>query len=61
MKNEIIEIYKQYEIIVAPVFQRQFKFNFCHVDYSGPPDKRCGFAKTIEECKQQIDELEYLK
>lgn len=57
-ENEIIETYKYYYILVAPAYQKEYRFNYSHIDYTGPPDRRCGFAKTIEDCKKQINEIE---
>lgn len=58
VEGQLIEAYKGYEITVAPAYQREFRFNFCHPDYDGPGDKRCGFGKSIEDCRNWIDELE---
>ena len=38
-------------------------YTFVHKDYDGAPDSgdnRCGTGKSIEECKEQILENEYL-
>jgi len=58
VEGRLIETYKGYTITVAPAHQREYRFNFCHPDYDGPGDKRCGFATTVQGCREQIDELE---
>jgi hypothetical protein len=34
------------------------QYDWCHDDYDGPPNPRCGLAKSVEDAKQQIDDLE---
>lgn len=33
-------------------------YSFCHLDYDGPGDNRCGFAESTEDAMKQIRELE---
>ena len=58
VEGQVVDTYRGYPITVAPAFQREYRFNFCHPDYDGPEDKRCGFAPTVQGCREQIDELE---
>lgn len=53
MKSTPLE-YRDYEI--WPIDIMQFRFEFNHKDYDGPEDRRLGTGKTIEDCRQQIDE-----
>lgn len=57
-EEDVVEVYGEYEITAAPAFQREYRFNFAHKEYMGPEDRRCGCATTIEDCKEQIDEIE---
>lgn len=44
-----------------PIPIRIHDWTFAHDDFDGAPDSgdmRCGTAASIEDCKQQIDELE---
>ena len=41
-----------------PIPCRKFDWTFCHKDYDGPEDNRCGVAANISECFAEIDELE---
>lgn len=41
-----------------PIPTRMWDYEFCHVDYDGPEDKRCGRASSVEDALQQIDELQ---
>jgi hypothetical protein len=34
-----------------------YPYAYAHEDYDGPEDARCGTAKTIDDCKHEIDEL----
>jgi hypothetical protein len=43
--------YKNHEIDPDPFWG----FVFTHIEYTGPEDY-CGAGKSIEDCKQQIDE-----
>ena len=39
----------------------QCEYEFVHDDYDGADDandNRCGYGKTVEECKQEIDAIE---
>lgn len=60
VEGAFIENYRGYRITVAPAFQREYRFNYTHVDYDGPEDRRCGAARSIEECREKIDEDEGL-
>lgn len=56
------ETYKGYSITywAKPIPTRSFDFDFCHEDYDGAPDsgdRRCGSGMSVEDCKEQIDEL----
>lgn len=51
-------VYKDFEICVGPAYTRDSQWQFAHVDYDGPEDNRCGLGSSIEDCKEQIDELE---
>ena len=33
------------------------EFTFCHSEYDGPPNPRCGFGWSEDDCKAQIDDL----
>jgi hypothetical protein len=37
---------------------RKVQWMYCHEDYDGFEDSRCGACETIEECKIEIDWLE---
>ena len=41
-----------------PVPTTSMDWDFFHDDYDGPPDTRCGNGANIQDCKQQIDEME---
>lgn len=56
--SEPLERYGKYSISLAPPHQREYRFNFVHDDYDGPGDRRCGFGKTIQECRDWIDDIE---
>lgn len=58
VEGQLVERFGEYEITIAPDYQREFRFNFCHVDYDGPGDKRCGFDKTVQGCRDQISDIE---
>lgn len=49
--------YKGYMINTAPAYTRM-AYMFTHKDYDGPEDRRHGYGKSIEDCKEQIDEIE---
>lgn len=51
--------YKGYRIFVSDC--EYVNYEFVHDDYDGAPDandNRCGYGQTIENCKDQIDEIE---
>ena len=33
-------------------------WNYCHDDYDGPEDRRCGNAGSLRDCMDAIDEIE---
>lgn len=33
-------------------------YDFCHEDYDGPGDPRCGNAASVEACMAEIDAIE---
>ena len=33
-----------------------FAWSYCHIDYDGPEDGRCGHGASPEECKAAVDE-----
>jgi len=52
--------YKGYRICDG--WSHVYRYSFVHEDYDGAPDAndhRCGGGTTIEDCKKQIDEIEY--
>lgn len=58
-------LYRNFHIEHRPKIIPQFDWEFCHVDYDGSPsdsggppiDRRFGFAFTLEEAKEAIDDL----
>lgn len=54
--------YRKYRIFVGePQYGKQFTYCYTHDDYDGAPDAnddRCGFAPSIEQAVEAIDELE---
>jgi len=50
--------YRNYRIQRNPYMWLNDQFIWSHRDYSGPGDRRCGTAASIEEAKELIDELE---
>jgi len=56
-----MRIYRGYSISFDPkqIPYRDFDFNFSHVDYDGPEDKRCGNGASVSDCQDQIDEIIY--
>lgn len=38
--------------------RRNFEWEFVHDDYDGPPDPRCGYGQSLEDCIDQIMDLE---
>ena len=37
---------------------KDFQWAWCHEDYDGPGDRRCGQEASIEACIDAIDEVE---
>ena len=54
-------IYRGYTISFdpKPIPYRDFDFDFAHVDYDGPEDKRSGHGASVSDCQDQIDEIIY--
>lgn len=52
--------YKGYVISYnpPPIPVRDFDYVYCHTDYDGPGDPRCGVTSSIEDAKREIDEFE---
>lgn len=49
--------YKEYKITEGPFFP----YEYAHEDFDGAPDAediRCGWAYSVEEAKEAIDEIE---
>jgi hypothetical protein len=43
-----------------PIPATSFDYDFSHEDYDGAPDsgdRRCGSGASVEDCKEQIDEI----
>jgi|APSaa5957512493_1039668.scaffolds.fasta_scaffold43243_3 hypothetical protein len=52
-------IYRGYTISFDPKPIPYRDFDFAHVDYDGPEDKRCGHGASVSDCQDQIDEIIY--
>lgn len=54
------QLYRGYRISIdpKPIPDRGFDFDFAHIDYDGPGDKRCGNGASVSDCKDRIDEIE---
>lgn len=54
--------YRKYRIYVGePQYGAQFAYAYVHDDFDGAPDahdKRHGYAATVEEAKEEIDDIE---
>jgi hypothetical protein len=52
--------YGKYRIYLSDYNPEGYKYNFSHDDYDGSNcnDDRHGFAKSVEDAKKQIDEIE---
>lgn len=54
--------YGKYRIYLSDMYNvHGYQFDWSHDDYDGAfdaNDNRCGVAETVEDAKQQIDELE---
>lgn len=55
LKSQLPINYRDYIITVAEPASRA-NFQYIHVEYNGPGDRRWGTAGTVEECKTLIDE-----
>ena len=58
----MVEEYRGYTITywAKPVPTRAWDYDFSHEDYDGAPDSgdhRCGNGASVEDCKEQIDDL----
>lgn len=51
------EIYPTDPVPPIPGWQAH-AWTFCHKDYDGPEDGRCGTAASVAECRSEIDERE---
>ncbi len=51
-------IYRNFEISYDPPpgHAPKLSYQYCHVDYDGPEDKRIGRDESIEACLERIDE-----
>jgi hypothetical protein len=49
--------YKDYRIKYDPPPVPGINYVYYHDDYDGPGDNRFGYCRTIQECKDEIDEL----
>lgn len=50
--------YRKYRIYVS---DSPFEYEYVHDDYDGADDandNRCGYGRTVEDCKKEIDERE---
>ena len=52
--------YKEYTIFYnpKPIPTVLYDYNFCHEDYDGEGDPRCGTAASTADAMQQINEIE---
>jgi hypothetical protein len=55
----VSEKYRGFTIDYAPkpIPSRAADWDWSHEDYDGPPDRRCGTARSVDEAKADIDEL----
>lgn len=61
-----IPIYRDYQITLGPNYTDWSRWEFIHKDYDGAPndygegpaDNRAGFGCTVDDCREQIDEIE---
>ena len=58
MSVEGAMIYRGYRIAYdpKPIPDRSHDWDWVHVEYDGPEDRRCGTAASIEAAKREIDE-----
>ena len=50
--------YGKYLITPGPAYTHDSLWEFFHDDYDGPEDNRCGLGSSIEDCIEQIKEME---
>ena len=52
--------YRGYEITSPPWGEASYHFEWSyeHADYDGPGDNRCGYANSVADCVDGIDDLE---
>lgn len=58
LRIEEPQTYRNYIIEPNPDYARDYKYRYTHIDYDGPEDTRRGDCETLEECVEEIDELE---
>jgi hypothetical protein len=51
-------MYRGYVIEENPYHILQHEWLFAHEEYDGPEDPRIGSERSVEMCKQRIDQLE---
>ena len=52
----------KWRIYLGEAWHPSVQYAFCHDDYDGAPDAkdgRCGYGRSVEHCKKQIDEEHY--
>lgn len=54
------ELYRGYRITYnpKPIGDRRHDYDFAHVDYDGPEDRRAGSAASGEQARAAIDDIE---
>jgi len=52
-----VETHRGYNITYwqKPIPDRNQDYDWCHADYDGPGDNRCGSAASVQDCKDAID------
>lgn len=54
--------HRKYRIYLSDLADTHgFEYEYSHDDFDGAPDardNRCGYARTVDAAKQEIDELE---
>ena len=52
-------LYRDFEISRNPYSRPpcSVDWQFVHKDYDGPEDRRFGHGPTLDDCKEQIDEM----
>lgn len=55
--DEVVTVilYRDFEISAGTTGNPDIPWSWVHKDYDGPPDKRCGAEKTLDEAKHQVD------